>query len=236
MTTAAARSPAHGRGIGAERARRGGAHNHRERRDDLVRRRPGAPAHACSGVRRSRTAHGVRHRAQLQHANACDRTPGLRCSCGKSRTRSAAKSGSSQRRRQARAVSSRTREALPRPSLEAQCPRRAGHAARAVLARASTPHAVLSAASAARPMLHVVCWMVPVAFVARCMLQEHLEKRLESAINDVEMVGAAAAACSMQYETATCTIRVTRPARQLAPRCWPKLQQHVALGCNNVLH
>ena len=95
---------------------------------------------------------------------------------------------------------------------------------------------MLSAASAARSMLQVVCWMVSVAFVARCTLQEHLEKRLESAINDIEMVCAAAAACSMQYETATCTICVTRPARQLTPRGWPKLQQRVALGCDNVLH
>ena len=148
----------HGRGIGAERARRGGAHNHRERRDDLVRRRPGAPARACSGVRRSRTAHAVRHRAQRQHGNACGRTPGL-CAA-------AANQGLVPRQRAEARSGEGKRELCPR----ARAKRYRGRAWRRNARDVPGMPRVPCSHAPARRMLHVFCCVCCAIYAARCML------------------------------------------------------------------
>lgn len=204
MTTAATRSPAHGRGIGrcaaqctaaasVQNALDEAAHTITEKDamisfvDDQVRLR--VRAAECAAAARHTVFAIARSGSTATRATArrgCAQLRQIKDSFrGKERKLAAEKASASCVLARARSAT----EAEPGGAMPATC-----RACRACRAR-TRQHAaccMLSAASAARSMLHVVCWMVSVAFVARCMLQEHLEKRLESAINDVEMVCAAA--------------------------------------------
>lgn len=258
MTTAATRSPAHGRGIGrcaaqctaaasVQNALDEAAHTITEKDamisfvDDQVRLRMRA-AECAAAARHTRFAIARSCGSTATRATArrgCAQLRQIKDSFrGKERKLAAEKASASCVLAHARSAT----EAEPGGAMPATC-----RACRACRAR-TRQHAaccMLSAASAARSMLHVVCWMVSVAFVARCMLQEHLEKRLESAINDVEMV-CLCRRCRVHHaiRTATCTIMrhmtcTTTDATWLAEVAATRrtrLQLRAALGCNNETH